>query len=82
MSTELLVSIVAAASSLATAVLTNLFNRRSRQTTSDHTTVQTMEILIKNLRTELDRERAYRQELEHRVKVLESMIQKFHGDGK
>lgn len=82
MSTELLVSVVAASSSLATAVLTNLFSRRSRQTSSDHTAVQTMELVVKNLRAELDRERAYRQELENRVRVLESMIKALHGDGK
>ena len=82
MSTELLVSVVAASSSLATAVLTNLFSRRSRQTSSDHTAVQTMELVVRNLRAELDRERAYRQELENRVRVLESMIKSLHGDGR
>lgn len=75
MSTELLVSIVAAGSSLTTAILTNIFSRRTRQASTDHTAVQTMELVLNNLRTELDRERAYRQQLETRVRHLEKLLE-------
>jgi len=82
MSTEVLISVVAAASSLTTAVLTNVFQRRNRQAATDHTAVQTMEMVVKNLRMELDRERAYRQELETRVRHLENVLRELHGDGR
>jgi uncharacterized protein YlxW (UPF0749 family) len=82
MTPEVLISVVAAASSLATAVLVNLFSRRNRQALTDHTAVETMELVVRNLRQELDRERAYRQELETRVRHLENLIQQLHGDGK
>jgi len=80
MSTEVLVSVVAFGSSVTTAVLTHWFGRRSKNATADHTAVQTMELVVRNLRTELDRERAYRQELETRVRTLEQLIRQFHGE--
>ena len=82
MPTELLISLVAAVSSLFTVALTNAFGRSTRRATADHTTVQTMELLVKNLRLELDRERSYRQELETRVRHLETQIRELHGDGR
>lgn len=80
MSTELLVSLVAAGSSFFTVILTNVFGRNSRRAATDHTTVQTMEVLVVNLREELDRERSYRQQLEARVRHLENLIRELHAN--
>jgi len=74
LSTEVLVSLVAASSSLTTAILTHLFTRRNQSAQTDHMAVETMETVVKSLRSELDRERAYRQELEQRVRHLETLI--------
>ena len=82
MSTEVLISIVAAASILSTAVLTSLFSRRTRRASADHTAVQTMEMIVTNLRLELNRERTYRQELETRVRHLETVLRDLRGDGR
>ncbi len=82
MTTEVLVSLTAAGSSILTALLTNLFNRRNRSAHTDHMAVETMERVVKSLRSELDRERAYRQELETRVRHLENLISDLRGDAK
>lgn len=82
LSTEVLVSFVAFGSSVLSAVLTHWFTRRGKNATADHTAVQTMELVVRNLRLELNSERAYRQELEQRVRHLENLIRELHGDAK
>ena len=82
LSTEVLLSLVAVGSSALSSLMTHWFTRRGKNVSADHTAVQTMELVVRNLRLELNSERAYRQQLEERVRHLENLIRELHGDAK